>query len=403
MFLDFFYSLRQNGLDVSPNEWLTLMEGLQAGLHQQSFTGFYRLARAILTRSEADFDRFDQTFADVFRNVPTDGQIPEEILEFLRDPSSDLEKDYYGEQVLTALKTPERESFDQLFERMKRVLEEQDGEHNGGKKWVGTKGRTGYGNSGWFPGGIRIEGEGMYRSAVSVASERRFRDFRTDRVIDQRQYQLAFRKLRNFSSLSVDAEKELDLDGTVADTGRYAGMLKIRMKNPRKNAVKLLLLMDSGGSMEAYSRLCSSIFHAATKSNYFRELHVYYFHNCIFESLYTSPEIRLEHAVGTDWVMRNYGSEYKVIIVGDAAMEPHELTQRRYNWLKEEYEEFTGLDWLMQMKNHYPCLIWLNPEELPARESYMTRTHIALAGLFPMYHLSVDGLEAGIRRLMARR
>ena len=402
MFLDFFYRLRENGLDVSPNEWITFLKGLQKGLHGQSFTGFYRLARAVLTRSEADFDRFDQTFADVFRDVPLDGEIPEEILEFLRDPTSGREEDHYGDQLMLALKTPERETFAEIFERMKKVLEVQDGEHNGGKKWVGTKGHTGYGNSGWFPGGIRIEGKGMYRSAVSVATERSYRDFRTDRVIDERQYQLAFRKLRNFSSLSPGTEKELDIDGTVMDTGKNAGMLRIRMKNPRKNSVKLLLLMDSGGSMEAYSRFCSTICHAATKSNYFKELKVYYFHNCIFESLYTSPEIRLEHAVGTDWVLANYGSEYKVIIVGDAAMEPHELTQRRYNWLKGEEEESTVLDWLLRFKSHYPYLVWLNPVEFPVRDSYMTRTHVELAKVFPMYHLTVDGLETAIRRLMSR-
>lgn len=400
MFLEFFYRLRENGLDVSINEWLSLLEGLEKGLHGQSLTGFYLLSRALLVKSEAEFDRYDQIFLEVFGDAMKGEAVPEAILQFLRSPEKDLHRDYMDELRRALSKDPHRTKMEDLLKRMEEVLREQKEEHNGGKKWVGTQGRTGYGNSGWFPAGIRIEGKGMHQSAVAVASGRRFRDFRTDRVLDFRQYQTAFRRLRNFSTIDSETKKEPDIEGTIEDTCRNGGLLRIRMKNPRKNTVKLLLLMDSGGSMEPHSRLCNSLFQAATKTNYFKELHTYYFHNCIFHSLYTTPACDFESAVSTEGFLQNYNSGYKVIIVGDAALEPDELHGRLYNWETGSYDSYTGYEWLLQLKKRFPHMIWLNPEQLPSYDSYLTHTHLEIARLISMFHLSVDGLEKGIQQLM---
>ena len=399
MFLDFFYTLRKNGLDVSLNEWMTLMEALEKGLHDQSFTGFYHLARAIVVKSEVEFDKFDQTFVEVFKGVPYEGPVPDEVMKWLLKPKEDLHNDF-SEDMKQVFKD---QKFEELLKKMEETLKKQDAEHNGGTKWVGTQGRTGYGNSGWFPNGIRIGGESMHRTAMSVATERKFRDFRTDKVLDNRSYQVAFRKLRQFSTDDPNAEKELDIDGTIEDTGNNAGLLKIRMKNPRKNAVKLIMLMDSGGSMDWYSNMCTTLFKAATKSNFFKELHTYYFHNCIYDKLYTTPELFGKDSVTTDWLLGNFGSEYKVIIVSDAAMNPNELMDKRYDWRTRSYDENTGLDRLLSFKQQYPYLIWLNPEPLPTSYGYWSQTHMKLAEIFNMYDLSVDGLEKGIKALMARK
>ncbi len=399
MFLEFFYTLRKNGLDVSLNEWMTLMEALEKGLHDQSFTGFYHLARAIVVKSEVEFDKFDQTFVEVFKGVPYEGPVPDEVMKWLLKPKEDLHNDF-SEDMKQVFKD---QKFEELLKKMEETLKKQDAEHNGGTKWVGTQGRTGYGNSGWFPNGIRIGGESMHRTAMSVATERKFRDFRTDKVLDNRSYQVAFRKLRQFSTDDPNAEKELDIDGTIEDTGNNAGLLKIRMKNPRKNAVKLIMLMDSGGSMDWYSNMCTTLFKAATKSNFFKELHTYYFHNCIYDKLYTTPELFGKDSVTTDWLLGNFGSEYKVIIVSDAAMNPNELMDKRYDWRTRSYDENTGLDRLLSFKQQYPYLIWLNPEPLPTSYGYWSQTHMKLAEIFNMYDLSVDGLEKGIKALMARK
>lgn len=398
MFASFFYLLRQRGLDVSLNEWLTLLQGMEQGLHRSSFTGFYQLCRAVLVKSEAEYDRFDQVFLEFFKDVPWQGELPEEVLQWLEHPKEDL-----GETVrrLRDLGMPE-ESLEELLRRLEERLKEQTEEHNGGNYWVGTQGRTPWGNSGWHPGGIRIGGQGRHRTAMTVAGERKYRDFRKDNTLDTRQFQMAFRLLRQLSVQADSSEKVLDVDGTIRDTCDNAGTLKVRYKNPRKNAVKVLLLMDSGGSMDYYASLCSMLFQAATKSNNFKELHTYYFHNCVYSEVYTHPGLRWDSVVPTEWLLQNYDASYKVIIVGDGAMSPYELREPRYDWEKRTYGD-SGLAWLERLRRHYPYLIWLNPEPMPARPDYWSQTHWQLAQIFHMYDLSAEGLEQGMKRLMVRR
>lgn len=398
MFASFFYLLRQRGLDVSLNEWLTLLQGMEQGLHRSSLTGFYQLCRAVLVKSEAEYDRFDQVFLEFFKDVPWQGELPEEVLQWLEHPKEDL-----GETVrrLRDLGMPE-ESLEELLRRLEERLKEQTEEHNGGNYWVGTQGRTPWGNSGWHPGGIRIGGQGRHRTAMTVAGERKYRDFRKDNTLDTRQFQMAFRLLRQLSVQADSNEKVLDVDGTIRDTCDNAGTLKVRYKTPRKNAVKVLLLMDSGGSMDYYAGLCSMLFQAATKSNNFKELHTYYFHNCVYSEVYTHPGLRWDSVVPTEWLLQNYDASYKVIIVGDGAMSPYELREPRYDWEKRTYGD-SGLAWLERLRRHYPYLIWLNPEPMPARPDYWSQTHWQLAQIFHMYDLSAEGLEQGMKRLMVRR
>ena len=398
MFAAFFYLLRQRGLKISLNEWLVLLEGLEKGLHRSSLTGFYHLCRAVLVKSETDYDRFDQVFLEFFKDVPYKGELPDEVMEWLNHPSEDLHRTI---EELKGLGFPD-EDLEKLLKMLEERLKEQTEEHNGGNYWVGTQGRTPWGNSGWHPNGIRIGGKSRHRTAMMVAGERKFRDFRKDNTLDTRQFQMAFRLLRQLSVQANESEKVLDVDGTIRDTCDNAGRLKVRYTNPRKNAVKVLLLIDSGGSMDYYASLCSMLFQAATKSNHFKELHTYYFHNCVYSELYTHPGLRWDSSVPTEWVLQNFDSSYKVIIVGDAAMNPYELREKRYDWVNRTYGP-SGLEWLEQLRKNYPYLIWLNPEPLPERMDYWSQTHMYLAKMFHMYDLSAEGLEAGMKRLMVRR
>ena len=398
MFVEFFYLLRDRGLKISLNEWMTLLLGLEKGLHGSSLTGFYQLCRTVLIKTEADFDRFDQVFLEYFKGVPYEGELPEELMEWLNHPTEHLQRSIERMRELGF----QDESLEELLKRLEERLKEQTEEHNGGNYWVGTQGRSAFGNNGWHPNGIRVGGQSRHRTAMMVAGERKYRDFRKDNTLDVRQFQTAFRTLRQLSAQSDTTEREVDVDGTIHDTCDHAGTLHIRWKKPRKNAVKVLLLMDSGGSMDYYAGLCSQLFQAATKSNHFKELHTYYFHNCIYDTLYSEPTLWYQDSVATDWVLQQYDSSYKVIIVGDAAMNPYELRERRYNWGEGTYGP-SGLEWLDKFRTQYPHLIWLNPEPMPASPSYWGQTHYQLGQIFPMYDLSAEGLETGMKRLMVRK
>lgn len=398
MFVAFFYLLRSRGLTVTPDEWMTLLEGLARGLHQSSLTGFYRLCRAVIVNSEADFDRFDQVFLEFFKDVPYGGELPPELLDWLDHPSEDLGRTL---EELKRLGFPE-ERAEELLRLLEERLKEQTGEHNGGSYWIGTQGRSPFGNSGWHPGGIRVGGQGRHRTAMMVAGERRYRDFRRDNTLDTRQFQTAFRLLRQFSAQADSSEEVLDVDGTIHETCENGGVLKIRKTHPRKNTVKVLLLMDSGGSMEYYAGLCSRLFQAAERSNHFKELHTYYFHNCVYSELYNDPTLYLGGTTPTDWVLQNFGGEYRVILVGDAAMHPYELREPRYNWAERTYGP-SGLEWLERLQKRYPYLVWLNPEPMPKGPDYWGQTHWQLGHLLPMFDLSAEGLEKAMKRLMVRR
>ena len=395
MFLTFFYLLRASGINVSLGEWLTLMEGLRMDLHDSTLSGFYTLCRSVLLHSEADFDRFDQVFLEFFKDVKHVDEVPPEMLKWLEHPELDLvELERLSE--ITGLSVEEIERM--FAERLRG----QDAEHNGGRKWVGTEGYTPFGHRGKQLGGIRVGGKSSYHSAYRVAGERKYRDWRKDNTIDSRQFQMAFRSLRQLSSNSDEPKTELDIDATIRKTCDNAGNLSIEFTRPRKNALKLMLLMDSGGSMDYYRELCSLLFQSVSKAGRFKDLKVYYFHNSPGKRLYLDPTLDWRNSVLTEWVMNNIPSDYKVIIVGDASMSMQELLPS-YNWWKSDVPENSGLALLLELKRRYPHIIWFHPQPRPAYSSYWTQTFELLEKYFDMYQLSLDGMTKGMKKLMGRR
>ena len=391
------YLLRRRGLKVSLTEWMSLMEGLHKNLHNASFMGFYALCRALLVKSEADFDRFDRAFLEYFKDVPFEQEVSQELLDWLDKPETLANYDPIQAAINAGL------SEEEIEEMLRQRLREQTEEHNGGRYWVGTHGMSVFGNSGLSPTGIRVGGKSMYKRAFRVAGERRFRDFRGDNTLDTRQFQVALRHLRQYSGLVDLPPTEFDVDGTIRDTADSGGMLKVRYKRPRQNTVKVALLIDSGGSMDYYSRLCSALFQAVSKSRHFQDLRVYYFHNCPYARLYTEPTMDPFQRLETQWVLSNLSPEYKIIFVGDAQMAPYELTGgRRYNGPGDDPLYRSCLGWLELIQTRFPRCIWLNPSPRPDWGPYWTQTYDVIAGMFPMFPLTVDGLEEGMKKLLSR-
>ena len=399
MFVGFFYLLRSRGFHVTLSEWMTLMEALTLGLHHCSLTGFYDLCRAVLVHSEADYDRFDSAFLEYFDGVPfPEDQLPEELLRWLKKPE-DVMREF---RAFLNTADYESKSIEEILKRFEERLREQKEEHNGGDYWIGTQGFTEFGHSGHTPEGLRVGGQGRYRRAFKVAGERHYRDFRKDNTLDIRQFQMAFRLLRQYSSRAQGEKTEFDVDETIRKTSDKGGILDVQYKRPRKNTVKVLMLMDSGGSMEYYSNLCSMLFQAAERDNQFKELHVYYFHNCIAPSVYTQPQMRREHSVATEWVLKNFGSDYKVILVGDAMMDMYELLEKRFDWRTKE-ERYSGMDYLKRFREQYPHLVWLNPEDAPVMGGLWGESYGKIARVVDMYPLSVSGLERAMKKLLSAK
>lgn len=397
MFTAFFYLLRARGLPISLNEWMTLTEALDKGLAGASFTGFYYLCRAILVKNEADFDKFDGAFLEFFKDVEFQKELPQELLDWLENPK-DKPKDEFDMERAEQNQFLSAQEIQKMF--LER-LEEQKEEHNGGSYWVGTGGVSVFGNSGYSPKGIRVGGEAKHRLAMHVAGERKFRDFRNDNILDTRQFQMAFRRLRQYSSRLDEARTEFDVEGTIRETCDNAGKLKVVYDKPRKNSVKVLLLMDSGGSMDYFSRMCSSLFQAVSKSSHFKDLKVYYFHNCIYSKVYTEPMMWYQTAVDTQWLFQNLSSDYKVIIVGDAMMEPSELMQGSW-YAYNGRDDVPGIEWFRRLKAKYPHVVWLNPAKRPTYTGYWTKTYDVLEDEFDMYPLTVKNLELAMKKLLAR-
>lgn len=395
MFTDFFYYLRGQGLKVSLQEWLTLCEALDKGLAGASFTRFYNLCRAILVKSEVEYDKFDRLFINYFREIAeASDEIPEELMEWLNKPQET--PGTYDESIakMNAMLTPEE------IERMlQERIAEQHEEHNGGKYWVGTGGMSTFGHSGNSPQGIRVGGKSMHHRAFRVAGERRFRDFTDDTALDVRQFQVALRRLRQYSTRTEAPKTELNAQETANATGQNGGTLTLVYERPRKNTVKVVMLMDSGGSMDYYSSLCTSLFQAVRKSNHFKDLKIYYFHNCVYGHLYTEPTCDPAKWVSTETVLNTLSSDYKVIFVGDGEMAPYELFGNHYYGSSAGK---CGMDWLRQIRDHFRNVVWLNPSD---GTNYWNggETYCAIQKEFDMFYLTVKNLEKALKKLIAAR
>ncbi len=402
MFANFFYTCKAKGLHITLSEWLTLQEALDKGLCESSLTQFYYLARMILVKSETDFDKFDMAFEETFKGINSENEISKNMMRWL-DKSELIEMVDEEERF----RMNEQDGLfhdldkDEVEAKFKERLRDQDSEHNGGSFWIGSMGKTSFGNMGGNMGGIRVGGQTGYQSAFQVIGARKYRDFRDDRMLDNRQFQLALRKLRQFSTRLDIPKTELDIDETIDKTCNNGGCLQIVMGKPRKNAVKLLLLMDSGGTMIPFSSLLNELFQAVHKSNHYKDVKTYYFHNCIYSKLYKTPECENGEWIDTEWMFRNLDSDYKVIIVGDAAMAPEELYSTTGNY-RGPNGGLSGWEWLHLLKRHYKKIVWLNPKMAPGHAPWR-EAETAVKGLFPMYKLTVDGLNQAMIKLMLNK
>lgn len=395
MFTDFLYILRGYGMKTSLNEWTCLMDALELNLNEASLTEFYHMARSILVKKESDYDRFDQAFLEYFKNVEEQDCLPEELARWLSRAMTQTPFD--KEEADAAWGKMDIEEIRRLMEQR---LAEQKEQHHGGNKWVGTGGTTAFGHSGYAPKGIRVHGAGMNRSALKVAAERNYKDFREDKVLQLRQFQVALRKLRLLSSREDGAKTELNVTKTIEKTCDRGGRLELVMERPRKNQTKLLLLMDSGGSMWAYADMCNRLFQAVNQASQFKDLKVYYFHNCFYDQLFTEPGCSWDDKISTEWVFHNLKPEYKVIIVGDALMAPSELLEPGGTLDYYHENEKEGMYWLKALKKRFPSSVWLNPlhERLWDYDAG-SRTIELVRECFPMFQLTARGLEAAIKEL----
>ncbi len=384
MFVGFLYELRALKVPVGTQEAIALAEALKHGLHDSSLDGFYDVARALLCHSENQLDAFDVAFAKHFKGVElTALEIHEQLLEWLKNAKP---KHELTPEELALIEQLDRDALEKLFEQR---LKEQKERHDGGNKWIGTGGRSPFGHSGAARDGIRVGGEGGNRRAYRVATERHFKEYRDDLVLDVRQMGLALRKLRAFAR--EGRPDELDLDETIEQTAKNLGDLEVVTRPPRKSNTRVILLMDVGGSMDPYSHLVSRLFTAAKKATHFRELRTYYFHNCVYGRVYEQASLR--GAVPLAQLFAETNNTYKLIVVGDALMAPWELADRS-GWYNDDDVE--GVVWLMRLVEHYPKSIWLNPE--PTQSWWQTTIEL-IRRVFPMYPLTLEGLGEAIDHL----
>ncbi len=391
MLLDFLDALRAAGIPASLKEHLLLLEALDREVIERSPEQFYYLSRAIYVKDETLLDRFDQVFSRVFRGITdaegvTEAVLPEDWLRAVAEK-------YLTPEDMAKI---EEKGWDELMETLKQRLEEQQGRHQGGNKWIGTGGTSPFGNSGYNPAGIRIGGESKHKRAVKVWEKREFQNLDADREIGTRNIKVALRRLRRFAR--TGAADELDLHGTIEGTARQ-GWLDIRMRPERHNAVKLLLFLDVGGSMDPHIRVCEELFSAATSE--FKHLEFFYFHNCPYESVWKDNRRRFNERIPTWDILHRFGSDYKLVIVGDAAMSPYEIAHPGGS--VEHFNEEPGQTWMERVTRTYPACVWLNP--VPEDHWKYSQSSRMVSELMQerMYPLTLAGLEEAMRGLARKK
>jgi uncharacterized protein len=387
MFIDFFLLLRRHGVPATITEFMTLIRALDGGLAKADLDTFYHLARAILVKTEAHYDQYDQVFAHYFKNAELKPHIREEIMQWLEDPIAlpNLPPD--------VLKRLEAMDLEELRAELEKRMAEHKERHVGGNRWVGTGGTSPFGHSGNHPGGIRVGGpEHGLGTAVQVAAARRFKNYRKDVQLDIRQMRVALSKLRTLRR--EGAPEELDVDATVDETCKNAGELELIWVPPRKNQLKVLLAMDAGGSMVPHARLVSRLFSAAAAMKNFKEFEYFYFHNCIYANLYR--DIYHDERVDTINTINRHDSEWRLVMVGDARMAMSELTSPYGAIDYYEANKTPGLEYISRLSNHFRRVAWLNP--IPERLWGHPTTKM-IRRFFPMFPLTIDGLEDAVRHL----
>jgi uncharacterized protein with von Willebrand factor type A (vWA) domain len=388
MFLNFLDELRAAGIPVSLKEHLVLLEALDREVIARRPEEFYYLARATFVKDEGLLDRFDQVFAKVFKGIETSygteaTEIPEEWLKAIAAKFLSPEEMARIEAL---------GSWDEIMETLKQRLEEQKGRHQGGSKWIGTGGTSPFGNSGYNPEGVRIGGESLHKRAMKVWEKREFRNLDSQRELGTRNIKVALRRLRRFAR--EGAAQELDIDATIDGTARK-GWLDLAMRPERHNAVKLLLFLDVGGSMDPHVKLCEELFSAAHSE--FKNLEFFYFHNCVYEGLWKDNRRRFTERTPTWDILHKYGHDWKLVIVGDASMSPYEIAHPGGS--VEHFNDEAGAVWMHRLTTTYPAAAWLNPTP-QAHWGYSQSTQMIrdlMAGR--MFPLTLAGLDDAMRGL----
>ncbi|MFT7616749.1 MAG: hypothetical protein ACI97A_000378 [Planctomycetota bacterium] len=392
MFVGFFEDLRAEGIPVSLREFLVFLEALDAELDQCQVDRFYLLARICLVKHVKHYDCFDRVFARRFRDLAATSkrvrqEIPKEWLEQL------------SELLLSAeelKKIQEAGSLEEILEELKKRLAEQKKKHQGGSKWIGTGGTSRFGHGGFNPSGVRIGGPGRHNRAVKVWEQRRYRDLDGERELNTRNFKMALRTLRHLTR--EGREEEFDIEGTVNSTARNAGFLETRFRPIRKNRVRVLMLLDIGGSMDPHVKLCEELFSAAKSE--IEHLETFYFHNCIYENVWRRNPRSSKDLLSTEELLRTYGRHYRLIVVGDASMSPYELIQPGGSI--EHWNEQAGEYWLAKIFAHFNKTIWLNPNR---EDDWGYTTSVRMIRELiddQMYSLRLDSLKRALKDLMRK-
>ena len=389
MLVQFLLHMKHSGLKVTTTEWLDLIAALQVCEKINTVDGFYQLARTCLVKDESLYDKFDQAFGRFFEGVralpdPFDFDLPED---WLNNPTLN----HFSEEEKAAIDA--MGGLEKLIEVLNERLKEQKERHEGGSKWIGTGGTSPFGHSGYNPEGVRIGGPSQHKRAVKVWEQRQYKNLDSDIELGTRNIKVALRALRNFAR--TGSSEELDLDDTIRSTAKNAGLLDVKMRPERHNAVKVLLLLDVGGSMDFHVKESEELFSACQSE--FKHLKHYYFHNFIYDHLWQDNKLHRQHLTSLVDVLRTYGKDYKLIIVGDAAMSPYEIVSPfgSIDFMNER----PGSYYFKQLFEHFDKAIWLNPTP-ESQWNYVQSIGIVEKLMDKkMYPLTVEGITQGIRSL----
>jgi len=375
---------------VSLTEWLSVVTALAQGHGRATLQGFYGVVRALVVKKESLYDRYDRAFGSYFEGVEDHFNLDDELMRWLENPV--LPRDLSPEEMAEI----EAWDLDKLREEFLKRLREQTERHDGGNKWIGTGGTSPYGYGGYNPAGVRIGGPGGGRSAVQVAEMRRYQNLRRDRILDTRIIGAALRRLRKLAR--DQGPLELDVDETIDKSARDGGEIDLVFSPERRNKVKLLLLMDVGGSMDPYVDVCEQLFSAAFSAHHFKALRYYFFHNCVYEHLFT--DISQHKGIATEDALKEIDASWTVIFVGDAWMSPYELSHPGGSIYLFHHNREPGIEWLRRIRGRCPNSVWLNPE--PPR-IWNADSIAMIRHVFPMFHLTLDGLAEAVDVLRGAR